>query len=103
MKRKEVIVKARGLGTEAYNAGKKCIPAHDKELMALVQSPEMDAFGPDRMGRDIPVLKAWISAWTKANLDAPMPGWTEEENQKFETYQESCRRGQMITLERRLA
>jgi hypothetical protein len=93
MKQKRIIEKARNIGMEAFNAGKKAIPALDKELWALQESPEMEAFGPPQIGRSIPVLKAWAEGWTEANLDAPIPGWTDEENQNLRDYRAAYKAG----------
>ncbi|GHV91213.1 hypothetical protein AGMMS50268_17160 [Spirochaetia bacterium] len=89
-----VKAKAKQLGISAFHAGKKCIPALDKAMMDLLESPEMDAFGPpEKMGRSIPVLKAWIERFTEAKLDAPIQGWTDEENRKYQEWRKDYKAG----------
>lgn len=56
------VAAAEKLGREAFARGAKAVPAHDRELMALIAG--------DRMGDSIPALKAWNRGWDKANLAA---------------------------------
>jgi hypothetical protein len=58
------IVAAAVLGTMAFNAGMKRIPAMDKNLEPLLAG--------NQIGEGIPVLKAWIASWDAANLAAPV-------------------------------
>ena len=55
---------ATTLGSSAFTADKKRIPAHDARLMQMVQ---------DNKGMAIPLMTAWLKAWDKANLSAPVP------------------------------
>jgi hypothetical protein len=75
---------AEKMGREAFKAGKKCIPALDKEIMAF-------AFANGNRYRLI--LESWTNGWTEENLDAPVPGWTEEENRKLREYRENFKKG----------
>lgn len=61
------------LGRAAFKAGKPRIPALDVDLKPLLAMST-------GIGASIPILDAWIDAWTQANLAAPIPGWTDEEN-----------------------
>jgi len=47
------------LGTVAYEDGAPCIPALDPELTKL--------YYPG-VGRNVPIMKAWVKGWTLANL-----------------------------------
>ena len=57
------IATAAVLGTLAFNAGMKCIPALDKDLAPL--------FDGMKIGEGAaPIMKAWITSWHAANLAA---------------------------------
>lgn len=61
------------LGRAAFKAGKPRVPALDADLKPLLAMSTV-------IGASIPLLDAWIDAWTQASLAAPIPGWTDEEN-----------------------
>lgn len=61
------------LGRAAFGAGKPCVPMLDADLKPLLAMSTA-------IGASIPILDAWNNAWTQANLAAPIPGWTDEEN-----------------------
>lgn len=48
-------------GGKAFNDGKPCTPALDRNCMALIEGTN---------GQALNILGAWISGWTKANLNA---------------------------------
>ena len=57
------IATAAVLGTLAFNAGMKCIPALDKDLAPL--------FDGMKIGEGaLPIMKAWLASWHAANLAA---------------------------------
>jgi uncharacterized protein YeaO (DUF488 family) len=55
------LTKAREMGEAAFKAGKKCVPAWDKELAGLLK-------GRGVTKDVIQLLTEWQSGWTKANL-----------------------------------
>jgi len=55
------IKKAGKLGTEAFEKGKKSVPAHDKDLMKLIKGLKVGEGATEIMG-------AWSKAWHKENL-----------------------------------
>jgi hypothetical protein len=57
------IISAAALGTKAFKSGKKCIPCHDSQLMALIDQNENK-----EMGASLPIMKAWMKSWLAANL-----------------------------------
>lgn len=54
------VVAAAVLGTLAFNAGMKRVPALDKNIKPLLAG--------NKIGEGIPVLNAWLKAWDDANL-----------------------------------
>ena len=48
------------LGVRAFRAGKKCIPAFDRNLMNMLPGLQV--------GQGKPYLLAWQKGWTFANL-----------------------------------
>jgi hypothetical protein len=60
MNKEITIIKAAVFGTLAFKSGKKCIPAHDSELLKLI--------GENNCTIDL--LNAWINSWHAANLAA---------------------------------
>lgn len=54
------IIAAAVLGTVAFRAGKKRIPALDRDLAPLLAG--------NQIGEGIPVLNAWLASWDAANL-----------------------------------
>lgn len=61
------ITKAAELGKKAFEEGRPCIPALDVEFnVACITGL--------KVGEGLPVLDAWMGAWTKANLAAPVLG-----------------------------
>ena len=54
------ILAASVLGTIAFKAGMKRVPALDKNVLSLLAG--------NQIGEGIPVLKAWIASWDAANL-----------------------------------
>ncbi len=65
MTTQEAIATASVLGTLAFKDGKKAIPAHDKNLMALIGE------NSTHMGWAIPVLKAWSKSFHAAIVAQP--------------------------------
>lgn len=66
MTKKEKLARAYELGKQAFNNGKKCVPAHDNELINVLKGY--------KMGESINELKAWSKGWHEANLAAPING-----------------------------
>lgn len=52
--------KAYNFGVEAFNRGERCVPAHDKEFLKILEGL--------KVGEGIPLLKAWNKGWTDKNL-----------------------------------
>lgn len=67
----DILSRAEQLGKEAFESGMKRVPAQDKELVSLLDDIAIGDGGK--------VLDAWLNAWDKANIDAPV-----EENKKIE-------------------
>ncbi len=67
--------KAEELGAAAFAKGWKGIPALDPDLRQLMKETPNDI---------LPLLDAYIAGFTEANLSAPVPGWTAEENAAFQ-------------------
>jgi len=61
MNQETKILKAATLGTIAFKAGKKRIPALDKNLLALFAG---------EIGSSVVLMKAWITSWDAANIAA---------------------------------
>lgn len=53
------ILHASILGTLAFKNGRKAVPAQDRDMMALIA---------DNEGFALPLMKAYHTAWTNANL-----------------------------------
>lgn len=70
------IEKARMLGQQAFENGKQAVPAWDAELMELIGGS-----GSLYSGDTSSLLDAWMQGWHGANVAAPVPGWTDDENQ----------------------
>jgi hypothetical protein len=68
---------AEDMGREAFRGGKRRVPATDKEVMELVRANK---------GRSGLILESWVAGWDKANIAAPVPGWTEQENRKYQDF-----------------
>ena len=47
-------------GKQAFNDGKSCTPALDRNCMSLIE----------KNGQALSILDAWIAGWTEANLSA---------------------------------
>ena len=54
------VPEAKILGKSAFEMGLMCAPAVDTEFMILMRGLPV--------GFGIPILEAWIRAWTEANL-----------------------------------
>ena len=67
-------------GKEAYEAGLKRVFGHHAEADEWMRGLERD--------KQVPAMQAWYRGWDDANMAAPIPGWTDEENAAF-------RRGQI--------
>lgn len=65
-----VDARAEVLGRAEFKAGKPRVPARSVKLMALLRKTKEIDRG----------LEGWIRGWDEANLAAPVPGWTREEN-----------------------
>jgi hypothetical protein len=63
------ILQASVLGTLAFKSGKKCIPAHDADLMNML-SGRMIGQTPKGEASNIQIMKAWTNAWHNANIAA---------------------------------
>jgi hypothetical protein len=63
MKTEAAIITAQILGTVAFNKGRSAVPAHDPELLKVIEKHEIK-----EMGACIPILKAWLASWHAANL-----------------------------------
>ena len=63
MTTQSAIFAASVLGTLAFKEGRKSIPAHDPELLKVIEQHDLK-----EIGDCIPILKAWASAWDAANL-----------------------------------
>lgn len=74
--------KARQIGKDAFHRGDMRVPGQDKELNALMRS------GAD----PTTVMKAWTAAWDEENLDAPVPGWDDEDNAKYAAHRAKTKR-----------
>jgi hypothetical protein len=68
---------AEDMGREAFRAGKRRVPAHDKEVMEFALANKK---------RFRLILESWVVGWDKANIAAPVPGWTEQENRKYQEF-----------------
>lgn len=55
------ILKAATLGTIAFKAGQKRIPALDKNLVSLFAG---------EVGSSVVLMQAWLNSWDAANLAA---------------------------------
>lgn len=69
MKAKEQILTASILGTQAFNNGKRCVPAMDQELMNIIGSRKIGVT-PKGEATSKKIMNTWIESWTKANLAA---------------------------------
>lgn len=67
-----VETEAEQMGREAFAAGIPAASARDPAVMLLLAGL--------KPGEALPVLDAWSRGWHAANLAAPVPGWTAEEN-----------------------
>lgn len=65
---------AAQLGRDGFAAGLPAAPAANKSLMTFLTSKTL------QIGEWIQLMDAYARAWTKANLEAPVPGWSDEEN-----------------------
>ena len=65
---KRLVAQAQEMGAEAFKAGKKSIPIHDRNMMKFLKK---HASGD--MGSGGVYLGAWTKGWDKANLAAPLP------------------------------
>lgn len=66
---------AAALGKESFENGLMRTPAHDPKLMNLLKGRAV--------GESAPILSAWLKAWDKANLSAPIPDVLEENNKHY--------------------
>lgn len=67
-------------GKRAFDAGLKRVFGWDAEAEAWMLSLDRE--------KRIAAMRAWYRGWDDANMAAPIPGWTDEENAAF-------RRGQI--------
>lgn len=51
------------MGRLAFDEGKKCVPAWDKNIMSVISDSRKTLDTRE-------VLRAWIAGWTQANLEA---------------------------------
>jgi hypothetical protein len=59
-------VEAYALGSKAFRNGRKCIPANDTALMALIEKHK----NGQTFGWTIPIFRAWSRAWHAGNTFA---------------------------------
>ena len=72
-KRTEKVEKAFKLGIAAFDKGAKCVHAHDKDLLDLLNGrgiPFAEFVESDKAGHEenLAMYKAWSQGWTMANL-----------------------------------
>ncbi len=60
------VTQAKELGRQAFESGKKLIPAQDPKLMALLEGLPVGGGG-------VQIMEAWSKEWMKHNLAAPLP------------------------------
>jgi len=63
--------KAAELGKRAFLNGLKCVPHFDKELKELFAETRQNVEDLPFF-YTIPLMDAWIKAWTKENLSTPV-------------------------------
>jgi hypothetical protein len=57
----KLLDQAKDIGSAAFKAGKKCIPAHDEEYLKLIK-PSF------KMGMYVPLAEMWTKGWHAENL-----------------------------------
>lgn len=57
----EKIAKAKELGAKAFWDGKRCVPAHDPELMKLLEGLPVG-------GGSSEIIQAWLDGWHRENI-----------------------------------
>lgn len=60
MTQTDKITKAWDLGKEAFRKGEPGVPALDPAFLLLLEGL--------KVGESLPILQAWIDAWTEENL-----------------------------------
>lgn len=60
-------------GQAAFASGAMCASALDTEFITSLRGAGWD--------ETVVLLDAWSAGWTAANLAAPIPGWSEAENE----------------------
>lgn len=60
------------MGRKAFISGKSSAPAQSKEFMDSIKNDKSHLSEK---------MTAFSKGWHTANLDAPVPGWTDEENE----------------------
>jgi len=69
----DALATARRIGSEAFHAGKRCVPAMDPAAMSLLEVSR--GFGAsEKTSVVIVLLDAWLAGWTVSNLAAPVDG-----------------------------
>jgi hypothetical protein len=72
------LAKAALLGAEAFAADCKCVPAHDKGLMAMIAGREIGEH-PDGEAPSTKLYDVWLGAWHAANLALQPPTEPQED------------------------
>jgi hypothetical protein len=93
---KDLLKQAADLGTKAFHDGKDIAPALSAELNAMLAPFLKGTFEkPDRKGHKVAIalMKAYSRAWMVANIAAPVPGWTDEENAAFRKGVDALKKG----------
>lgn len=60
------IISAAVYGMLAFKAGKKRIPALDRDLLSLLTGNRVED------GHGVTIINAWLASWDSANLSAPI-------------------------------
>ncbi|MCF3643318.1 hypothetical protein LXM94_25525 [Rhizobium sp. TRM95111] len=67
----EQLQRAAQLGAAAFAAGRLSVPAHDPEVLSMFGSRRVGET-PEGEATTVEILNAWLSAWHRANLAAPV-------------------------------
>lgn len=55
------------LGTIAFNTGRACVPAHDAELMSMLEGRRIGQT-PEGEASTVAILDAWLKSWNAAHV-----------------------------------
>lgn len=73
---------ARDMGATAFKAGVGRAPALDCDVLPLIGKHSKQTLA---------ILSAWLAGWDGANLAAPIPGWTDEQNAALQAARQAAR------------